>query len=334
MALPERLDLNDISTKFSTGRGSLNAKLDAEVLQEVPPPKAVQQIRSRLAHYHPTLKIESPVTDEVLTKAIKEKWNLILNVQDWPLVADSELGLGPHLVVQIDEFPPIRISDSDEGRIVLAMDGLNPGSHRLAAYLAYPWGEALKGPDASVQTRIHFFKKSSGTQPDLDATWLSVTSPSDLSFTEPLLIDALIWNAPLQGLVEGDDRWRLKVSINDASFLMDSLDTIWVQGLFSEDTVVQFELLDLLGEPISPMFNNQIKALTNFKVDKPLWMKSTFNSNELSRIIGESNLEDPMLDLDEELSSSIQSSALDSLQEIDDPYVAKYDLVFPRKLEK
>ena len=63
-------------------------------------------------------------------------------------------------------------------------------------------------------------------------------------------------------------------------------------------------------------------------------MKSTFNSNELSRIIGESNLEDPMLDLDEELSSPIQSSALDSLQEIDDPYVAKYDLVFPRKLEK
>ena len=40
----------------------------------------------------------------------EEGFDLVLHVEDWPLVNDPELGLGPHVVVQVDDAPPIRIS--------------------------------------------------------------------------------------------------------------------------------------------------------------------------------------------------------------------------------
>jgi len=313
---------------------SVEAEFSQEGLHEVSPPAAVQQIRARLAHYKPQLSIESPANGEVLMKGLNEKWPLVLNVKDWPLVDDPKFGLGAHLVIEVDDFPPLRIAKSQEGKIVLPMDGLTPGSHRLVAYLAYPWGEALKEPETSLDWRIHFFKKLEGTQPGTGETWLTIPSPSDRNFHEPLLIDSLIWNAPLQGLKEGDDKWRLRVIVNGESFLMDSQEPIWIQGLLPNESIVQFELLDRLGAPINPIFTNKLRVMSMSSAEKPIWIGPGLHENQLARLLGET--EEPVsiaLSKDQLLFSS-QPIEKSFAQEKDDPSIAKYELVFPRKLQQ
>jgi len=301
-------------------------------LKEVPPPGQVQQIRSLLDKYKPALSIQYPAKDEILMKGPNEKWELILNLKDWPLAEDPELGLGPHIIVQIDNSQPIRISHAEEkSRIVIPMNGLSPGSHRIAAYAVYPWGEAVKRPGAYTQSRVHFFKELKGTQPSMNDIWLTVTSPSDKSYKEPLLIDSLIWNAPIQGLEEGDDRWRLKVSINGDSFLIDHLEGVWIKGIPSNTLTIQFELLDNVGNPIGPAFNNQLKLISDSSIEKPLWLQSGLNQNKLLRFIGEPKISEQIPLYVNQLGLENHAS---SLKEEDDPSIAEYELIFPRELQE
>ena len=77
-------------------------------------------------------------------------WTLRLRLEDWPLVDAGPLGLGPHLVVQLDEEEPLRLTSLEA-----TMPPLSPGSHRLTVFAARPWGEAVKSPGAYRQIRLH-----------------------------------------------------------------------------------------------------------------------------------------------------------------------------------
>lgn len=256
-------------------------------LQEIAPPGAVQQIREQLAKHHPQLSMESPTDGTVLMN--EGSWELLLNLKDWPLTNDPELGLGAHVVVQLDENPPLRISEADGAQLRIAMEGLLPGSHRLSAYAAYPWGEAVKDPKASQQWRLHQRQPLQRTQPTEDEPWFVTVSPSELSNTEPLLLDWLIWNAPIQNLKEGDGRWRLQVSVNGESFQITHQDAIWIQGLPSGSgpISVQTEMLDGFGKPINPVFNNQLRIVQTREADKPAWMQATLTKQQIARLLGE-----------------------------------------------
>ncbi|WP_413681659.1 hypothetical protein [Prochlorococcus sp. MIT 1306] len=256
-------------------------------LQEIAPPGAVQQIREQLAKHHPQLSLESPTDGTVLTN--EGSWELLLNLKDWPLTNDPELGLGAHVVVQLDENPPLRISEADGAQLRIAMEGLQPGSHRLSAYAAYPWGEAVKDPKASLQWRLHQLQSLQRTQPTEDEPWFVTVSPSELSNTEPLLLDWLIWNAPIQNLKEGDGRWRLQVSVNGESFQITHQDAIWIKGLPSGSgpISVQTEMLDGFGKPINPVFNNQLRIVQTREADKPAWMQATLTKQQIARLLGE-----------------------------------------------
>ena len=72
-------------------------------LQEVPPPGAVQQLSERLRERQPRVDVLAPADGTVLPAG---PWAIKLRVSDWPLADAGELGLGPHLVVQIDGEPP------------------------------------------------------------------------------------------------------------------------------------------------------------------------------------------------------------------------------------
>ena len=256
-------------------------------LQEIAPPGAVQQIREQLAKHHPQLSLESPTDGTVLMN--EGSWELLLNLKDWPLTNDPELGLGAHVVVQLDENPPLRISEADGAQLRIAMEGLQPGSHRLSAYAAYPWGEAVKEPKASLQWRLHQLQPLQRTQPSEDEPWFVTVSPSELSNTEPLLLDWLIWNAPIQNLKEGDGRWRLQVSVNGESFQVTHQDAIWIKGLPSGSgpISVQTEMLDGFGKPINPVFNNQLRIVQTREADKPAWMQATLTKQQIARLLGE-----------------------------------------------
>lgn len=132
----------------------------------------------------------------------------------------GSLGLGPHLVVQLDDQEPLRIS-SAEAAANVAMPALRPGSHRVTVYAARPWGEAVKAPGASAQIRLNRVARNAAELPASGSAQLIAASPDALQQIEPVLIDWLLLDAPLQNLRGDDARWRLRISVNGDSFLVD-----------------------------------------------------------------------------------------------------------------
>ena len=263
---------------------SLSSPSPSGRLQEVAPPGAVQQLREKLQRYQPTLRLISPTDDSVINA---DRVDFVLDVRDWPVSRDRELGLGPHVVVQIDNQPQRRLDALEGNRVRLQIDGLSAGSHRFSAWAAYPWGEAIKTPGANLQGRFHLWQRVKGTQPEKDAPWLVPVTTSDDPSVQPLLLDWIIWNAPLQNLRDGDGRWRLRLSVDGDSFLVDQQDALWLKGSASSaGSLVQMELLNGVGEPISPEFNNQLIHQSGKKTAPPTWLKARLPEDELARLSG------------------------------------------------
>ena len=263
---------------------SLSSQSPSGRLQEVAPPGAVQQLREKLQRYQPNLRLVSPTDDSVINA---DSVDFVLDVKDWPVSRDLELGLGPHVVVQIDNQPQRRLDSLEGNRVRLQIDGLSAGSHRFSAWAAYPWGEAVKNPGANLQGRFHLWQRVEGTQPENDAPWLVPVTTSDNPAVQPLLLDWIIWNAPLQNLRDGDGRWRLRLSVDGDSFLVDQQDALWLKGSASSaGSLVQMELLNGVGEPITPEFNNQLVHQSGKKTAPPTWLKARLTEEELARLSG------------------------------------------------
>ena len=73
------------------------------VLQEVAPPGAAQQLSDQLRGRQPLLSVVSPKPGSQVAAG---EWTLDLQLEDWPVLESSELGAGPHVVVQLDHQPP------------------------------------------------------------------------------------------------------------------------------------------------------------------------------------------------------------------------------------
>jgi hypothetical protein len=261
-------------------------------LQEVSPPGAVQQLKSALDRYQPELTIQAPANGALLPPG---PWTLDLRLRDWPLVDAGSLGLGPHLVVQIDDREPIRItaaeSPSADGsqtrRVRLTLDPLSPGSHRITSYAARPWGEAVKDPGASAQITVHRVAATPLTQPQAGEPQLIPVSPPSLSGSEPVLIDWLLRDAPLQHLRDGDTHWRLRVTVNGDSFQVDRQMPIWLKGFRPGSNAVLLELLDGLGEPIAPAINTLVQEVILRPGERPVWSSNRLAPEVMAALLGE-----------------------------------------------
>jgi hypothetical protein len=260
-------------------------------LREVPPPKGSQALRLRLADHHPRLRILSPADDAVLPEA---PWSLELAVDDWPLTDAGALGLGAHLVVQLDDQAPLRLGPdaartplSKDNRLSVAMAPLRPGSHRLTVYAARPWGEAVKDPGAAMQLRLHGLAANPLSQPRRGTPQLVSSTPGDLIHHEPVLIDWLLIDAPLQRLAGDSSLWRLRVTLNGDSFQVDRQEPIWLSGLHPGSNPLQLELLDGLGEPLNPPFNSLVQNL-EIRPEAPRpWQSASISTEDLERLLGE-----------------------------------------------
>ncbi len=251
-------------------------------LQEVAPPGAVQQVRERLNDLAPQIEVLSPANDSTLPAG---PWTLKLKVQDWPLYDDETNGLGPHLVVQLDDQPPRRISSAAEAQ-GLSMPELSPGSHRLTVFAARPWGEVVKAPGASQQLRLHRVARNASQLPASGSPQLIAASPSDLQHNEPVLIDWLLIDAPLQHLRDDDARWRLRVSVNGDSFLVDRQTPLWLKGLKRGSNAVQLELLDGRGDPLNPPFNSVVREVVIDSSPRPSWQQASLSAQGLAALSG------------------------------------------------
>ena len=209
-----------------TDRPTASSPLSQGRLQEVSPPPATAAVAERLGERNPQVEIVAPADDSLLSDG---PWTLQLKVSDWPLADAGSLGLGPHLVVQLDQQDPLRIS-SAEATASITMPELTPGSHRVTVYAARPWGEAVKSPGAMRQIRLHRVSRNAAELPARGSAQLIVASPDGLQQAEPVLIDWLLLDAPLQHLRDDDARWRLRVSVNGDSFLVDRQTPLWLKG--------------------------------------------------------------------------------------------------------
>lgn len=273
-----------------TPRGPVPVMAPAGRLQEVPPPGAVVEITAALANRRPRLRFSSPAAGTLVPAG---PWDLGLDLEDWPLASDPDLGLGPHLVVQVDDGPALRIGDwsqgdAGSGRLDLNMAPLTPGSHRITAYAALPWGEAVKLPGASAQLLVHRVAANPLSQPAAGSAQLLAVSPSGPSAGEPVLIDWLLRDAPLQGLREGDARWRLRISVNGDSFLVDQNTPLWLRGLKPGGNALLLELLDGLGDPLNPPFNSLVREVViQPGTSRPVWLNARISPEDLARLLGE-----------------------------------------------
>jgi hypothetical protein len=249
----------------------------------VAPPAAVQELAERLAARNPRVEIVAPADDSLLPDG---PWTLQLRVSDWPLADAGPLGLGPHLVVQLDQQPPLRISSSTTAA-ELTMEPLLPGSHRLTVYAARPWGEAVKSPGAFSQIRLHRVGRNAAELPARGSAQLIAASPDGLQQDDPVLIDWLLLDAPLQHLRDDDARWRLRVSVNGDSFLVDRQTPLWLKGFRRGSNAVQLELLDGRGDPLNPPFNSLVREVVIGGGNKPGWRRSTLSAAELASLSGE-----------------------------------------------
>lgn len=239
------------------GRGATPSRpaprATAQRLQEVPPPEWVQQLQGALEERDPRVRILSPAADSLLPEG---PWTLRVDVSDWPLVDAGSLGLGPHLVVQLDGQLPIPLVETQ-----LEMPPLTPGSHLLTVYAAKPWGEAHKGPFALQQIRLHRLAEHTATLPLPGTPQLLPVSPAGPAGEPPLLLDWQLLDAPLQGLRTDSLGWRLRVTLNGESVLLDRQAPLWLKGWRPGSNALLLELLDGRGEPLNPPFNSVLEEV-------------------------------------------------------------------------
>ena len=231
----------------------------ASLLQEVAPPGAAQQLSDQLRGKQPQLSVVSPKPGSQVGAG---EWTLQLRLEDWPVLESSELGAGPHVVVQLDQQEPQRIFSSDsKGLINVAMPALTPGSHHLSAFAALPWGEAAASKNARIQWQLYRGLATPEALPDLDAPQLVAVPPQQLAAGAAVPINWFLFNAPLQHLRDGDEQWRLRLSLDGSSVVLDRAQSLWLKPLKAGEHFLKLELLDGDGNPLQPAFNSLVQEL-------------------------------------------------------------------------
>ena len=264
----------------SAGSSPVAAPSSPRGLQEVAPPAAVQQLAEALGPRQPRITILEPRDGALLPDA---PWTLRLAVEDWPLVDAGSLGLGSHLMVQLDDGLPQPLLET-----TASMPPLSPGSHRFTVYAVRPWGEVVKAPGAFRQIRLHRVAANPLALPAEGSPQLLAVSPWQANAGEPVLLDWLLIDAPLQNLRADDARWRLRVTVNGDSFLVNQQTPLWLKGWKSGSNAVLFELVDGRGEPLNPPFNSVVREV---RLDpgspRPPWLGFRLDGPTLARLLGE-----------------------------------------------
>jgi len=232
-------------------------------LSEVAPPAAIQALRQSLDVYQPQVAIVSPRPDEVLSSTTV---NVRFQVRDLPIFKDEGLGLGPHLHVILDNQPYQSVYDLDQP---LVFKDLEPGTHTLRVFASRPWHESFKNDGAYAQVTFHVLTQTATNRPDPKLPVLTYSLPQGRYGAEPILLDFYLANAPLR-LATADNRgddledlddWRIRVTINGESFVLDHWQPIYLKGFKRGDNWIKLEFLDDRGELVLNAFNNPVRLI-------------------------------------------------------------------------
>ena len=227
---------------------------------EVSPPSVIQELRTILEVYQPQVTIVTPQADEVLQD---NKATASFQVKDLPIFKDSQLQLGPHLHVILDNQPYIPIYDLNQP---LVLPDLSPGTHTLRVFASRPWHESFKNEGAYAQTTFHVFTKTDDNNPDPKLPLLTYSRPQNSYGAEPILLDFYLTNAPLHlvGKENPNDQfsdWRIRSTINGESFIFDRWQAVYLKGFRPGKNWVKLEFLDNQGNLVKNAFNTTVRLI-------------------------------------------------------------------------
>ncbi len=250
----------DVRAATPTDRGTSAAQLAGNI-SEVSPPAVIQQLRQSLEVYQPQVKILNPQPDEVLQD---DTVSVQFQVQDVPIFKNSELDMGPHLHVILDNQPYMAVYDVNQP---LVLSDLAPGTHTLRVFASRPWHESFKNEGAYAQTTFHIFTKTDDNNPDLAQPLLTYSRPKGSYGSEPILLDFYLTNAPLHLVARENPNdeiadWRIRCTINGSSFAIDRWEPIYLTGFKPGKNWVQLEFIDEQGNPVKNVFNNTVRVIT------------------------------------------------------------------------
>ncbi|HEY9862675.1 MAG TPA: hypothetical protein V6D21_00695 [Candidatus Obscuribacterales bacterium] len=234
------------------------SKSSAQLISQVSPPKLIQKLRPSLDVYQPQVTILNPQPDQLLED---DTINLQLQVQGLPLFQDSKLGLGPHLQVILDNQPNIDVYDITTP---ITFKNLDPGTHTLRVFAAYPWDESYKNEGSFAQTTFHF---CSFHPPDQNLPLLTYNRPQGVYGAEPILLDFHLNNAPLHIVAQDNPTdeivdWQIRITVNGESFTTDKWQALYLKGLKPGKNWVQIEYLNEQGNPVDNVFNKTARVIT------------------------------------------------------------------------
>ena len=232
-----------------------------EKIAEVPPPKLITQLNQNFAQTRPQVKIISPIPDQVInTQEVAVK----LEVKGLDIFKKKELQMGPHLHFFVDDQPYKAIYNVDEPII---LSDLTPGTHTLRVFASRPWHESFKNRGAYAKTTFHVFTVTEENNPSPKQPLLTYSRPQGVYGAQPIMLDFYLTDAPLHVVAQespDDDiaDWRIRVTINGESFLLDQWQPIYVEGFEKGQNWVKLEFIDENGDLIKNVFNSTVRAVT------------------------------------------------------------------------
>jgi hypothetical protein len=248
-----------LESKEIGDRNLLENKTQPSNLSEVASPAVINQLDSLLSKYQPQVSILTPEADQLLTQ---NTVTVKLAVKDLPIFQDAQFNLGPHLELIIDNDRYLSIYDLNEPII---LEDLAPGTHTLRVFAVKPWAESFKNEGAYAQTTFHVYTQTDNT-PDTSLPLLTYNSPQGVYGAEPIMLDFYLTNAPLHFVAKQNSEddisdWRIKVTINDESFLLDTWKGVYLTGFKPGINWVKLEFIDDQGEKIKNLFNTSVQLL-------------------------------------------------------------------------
>jgi hypothetical protein len=229
-------------------------------LSEVNTPDSIRNLAPRLEKFQPQVRILSPQSDEILAD---DRVTVKLKVDDLPLFKQPELGLGNHLHVILDKQTDLGVYDLSQP---LVFKNLAAGTHTLRVFAERPWHESFKNLGANDLVTFHVLTKTAENNPDPQLPLLTYSRPAGRYGAEPIMLDYYLTNAPTAPSAIGSPErladWRVRVTINEQKFILDSWAPIYLQGFKPGKNWVRLELIDARGNPIPNVYNDSIGIFT------------------------------------------------------------------------
>jgi hypothetical protein len=129
-----------------------------------------------------------------------------------------------------------------------------------------PWHESFKNDGAFAETTFHILTKTGKNAPAANLPLLTYSRPQGIYGAEPILLDFYLTNAPLKfaNVTNESDNlqdWRIRVTVNGESFLLDTWEPIYLKGFDKGNNWVQLEFIDGKGNKVENAFNTSVRVI-------------------------------------------------------------------------